>query len=500
MLSAIQEFLDDEIESNDGSSTTVTADSNEMVFSRIADNQRKVVNKNFGADSENPNMGGTPCGPRCCDRRNRPFLVLGTILVGLAVMVGVAGSLYHISKREWRENTSTGASSTVEPDIPTEYYQVGGSGQNTEELSLSPTSSPLESSTMDKHAIPDSTKDDSVVIQSPTPEPTHPQQMSNSPFTSRPKPKQKTKKPSLRPTSAPTNSPVADTTPIKEHTTFSFYVMGDVPYNRVEKLRLRDQLEEITDDAPDNNALFIVHVGDIFTAEKEACVADTYEEVADIFLDNSPLPTFILPGDNDWADCEDPDTALTRWSNTFLNFEENWSDINHVPKRVKRQSDREENFAFKYDGVLFLGFNIIGGEETWENTYEWSTRFQDCYYFAEEKINEQDDSLRAVIFFGHAFKFKKLLNMVAQTAESMGVPSMYIHGDGHKWSFRQPFDESNFWKIQVDQGGEAPPLKVTVFGSEEAALSDSHSTSKFTVANFISVDRRGGLYESDATS
>ena len=103
-------------------------------------------------------------------------------------------------------------------------------------------------------------------------------------------------------------------------------------------------------------------------------------------------------------------------------------------------------------------------------------------------------------FFGHAFKFKKLLNMVAQTAESMGVPSMYIHGDGHKWSFRQPFDESNFWKIQVDQGGEAPPLKVTVFGSEEAALSDSHSTSKFTVANFISVDRRGGLYESDATS
>ena len=532
MLSAIQEFLVEEINSND-EATTATANSNEtkvVTFSPSTDDRSKgvkVTEKRFEVDPENPNFQfgeRAPVEPRLrLDRRNRPWYVLGTVLVGLAVMVGVSGMLYRASTKEGGENANAETSPTAKPDLPTEYYQGGGSGQNTEVLPLSPTSFPLESTPIDEHSVPTSTEEVIAVTQSPTPEPTpeptlkpiaaelstqtskrptpHSQQVSTSSPTSgpKPKPKQKTSKPSSRPTSAPISSPVADTVSLKEHKTFSFYVMGDVPYNRVEKIRLRDQLEDITDDAHEDNAVFIVHVGDIFTASEEECVADTYEEVADIFLKNSPLPTFVLPGDDDWANCEDPDTAFTHWSNTFLNFEENWSGVNRVPKRVKRQNEREENFALKYDEVLFLGLNIIGGEETSENAKEWDTRFQDCFDFAEEKINEQDDSLRAVIIFGHAFKFKKLLKMVAGVTEKMGVPSMYLHSDGQKWNFRQPFDDNNFWKIQVDQGGEAPPVKVTVYGTEKAPSDDSDSTTWFTIDDFISIDRRGGLYDEDSS-
>jgi hypothetical protein len=46
--------------------------------------------------------------------------------------------------------------------------------------------------------------------------------------------------------------------------------------------------------------------------------------------------------------------------------------------------------------------------------------------------------------------------------ERWDKPVLYLHGDGHRWIKDRPFGAENILRVQVDQGGIAPPLKVTV--------------------------------------
>jgi hypothetical protein len=40
---------------------------------------------------------------------------------------------------------------------------------------------------------------------------------------------------------------------------------------------------------------------------------------------------------------------------------------------------------------------------------------------------------------------------------------LYLHGDGHRWIHDRPFKAAkNILRVQVDQGGIASPLLVTV--------------------------------------
>ena len=72
----------------------------------------------------------------------------------------------------------------------------------------------------------------------------------------------------------------------------------------------------------------------------------------------------------------------------------------------------------------------------------------------------------------------------------------YFHGNGHSWYAEEPFsDWSNFWISQVDMGGIAPPIRVTIQGTTEVAqqypprkLSPYH----IMMGPTIHIDRRGG--------
>ena len=43
-------------------------------------------------------------------------------------------------------------------------------------------------------------------------------------------------------------------------------------------------------------------------------------------LRKSPLPTFVLCGDNDYLDCKDSDKAWDRYLDTFRDFDKEWED------------------------------------------------------------------------------------------------------------------------------------------------------------------------------
>ena len=45
---------------------------------------------------------------------------------------------------------------------------------------------------------------------------------------------------------------------------------------------------------------------------------------------------------------------------------------------------------------------------------------------------------------------------------------LYIHGDGHTWERERLFDTGNVLRVQVDQGGKAPPVRVHITDDGEA--------------------------------
>ncbi len=79
----------------------------------------------------------------------------------------------------------------------------------------------------------------------------------------------------------------------------TFFSMGDIPYNAEQDLLLIQQIEQLP-----RQAEFCVHVGDIKT-QGAPCDELVFNKVFGM-LGQSPLPMFIVPGDNKWNECDNP--------------------------------------------------------------------------------------------------------------------------------------------------------------------------------------------------
>jgi hypothetical protein len=234
--------------------------------------------------------------------------------------------------------------------------------------------------------------------------------------------------------------------------TVAFYAMGDVPYAPEEDLLLPKQIANLPADGR-----FLIHVGDIKNGTTP-CDESIYTKVA-AMLGKSKLPTFIIPGDNEWNDCENPAQGWKYWQKHFNNFDTKWK-YDFV---VSRQKVRNENFTFRLDGVLFIGINLVGGRV--HDAMEWKTRHAQNITWIESTLKSNHEKFHAIVLFGHAHPminhndfFTPLLPIVKTT----NVPLLYLHGDGHKWIQDKPLGTDLITRVQVDQGGIAPPVKITV--------------------------------------
>ncbi len=144
--------------------------------------------------------------------------------------------------------------------------------------------------------------------------------------------------------------------------TFSFFVMGDTPYNKREERLLYQQISDLENEGvvsswsePIDEEPFLVHVGDLMSI-KSSCSATRYKRGSEI-LNSSSYRVIVIPGDNDWVDCPDTNIAMDRFHRYFIERE-----IGQKQKRssfqLKRQSGRRENFSFFHYDILFLGLNV----------------------------------------------------------------------------------------------------------------------------------------------
>lgn len=233
-----------------------------------------------------------------------------------------------------------------------------------------------------------------------------------------------------------------------------FSVMGDVPRSVLEDTLLQKQIETHN---RFSESEFMVHVGDIKSG-KSSCDENTYMKVAG-YLKKLHVPTFIVPGDNEWNDCLEPDEAWHFWEKYFMAFEKNWKNV----FKVKRHKARRENFALISKGVLLVGINLVGGRI--HDQAEWDQVLKCDADWIKIQFEKNRKRVRAAVVFAQANpneKHELFMNQFREAARFFKKPVLFIHGDGHKWIYDDPWIEPNIVRVQVDQGGIAPPLQVTV--------------------------------------
>jgi len=275
-----------------------------------------------------------------------------------------------------------------------------------------------------------------------------------------------------------------------------FSAMGCGPYTPPDKpavaFYVRQENRERTSE-------FMVHLGDVFkspqvkrptdgaassptkTSEPEPPGPDQmpteaeYHWTADLLTNGNTIPTWIVVGDNEWNDLEDPVQGWKWWQKYYARLEEHFQP----GWKTERQPERPENFAFVRKGVGFIGINLPGGRV--HDASEWAVRLpQDADWIKQVLSRPSMSDVRCAVVLCQANpftikagepkdKFKAFLIPFRQAAAEWRKPLLFLHSDGHVWVDDQPWPEKNIRRIQVDKWDvKYPTLQVTVADEGDA--------------------------------
>src|SRR4051812_35801803 len=229
----------------------------------------------------------------------------------------------------------------------------------------------------------------------------------------------------------------------------TFSAMGDVPYKAWEDELLVKQVRKIPRESE-----FVVHVGDIQENQHEkGCNEEKFIKVEKI-LSRSPRPLFMIPGDNEYNDCLNIDEAWGWWVKHFMRFDQRWQHR----FRVFRQLEREENFAFVDNGVLFVSIFLVSVRI--QDKEEWKRRHDQDMQWVAQTMRVFKDQVGSAVIFSHAFPTTALhpgcFDRLSEAGKFFEKPVLYLQGDGHKWIYDHPFKAKNMLRVQVDMGAIAP--------------------------------------------
>lgn len=258
---------------------------------------------------------------------------------------------------------------------------------------------------------------------------------------------------------------------------FSFYVMADTPFTKLEETKLRSQmtdLKEYSQNNPSRNIKFGVHLGG--TQKVSECAESTYENHA-YLISEGPRPTFVTPGKRDWFDCTQQEEAFGFFmkyfgsdliSRQFENF-----DIRH-------SKESKELFSLYVEGILFVGLHMVDPPTNHENSSSRDKRMKaNMQWFAESiEGNFAEREIRGVVVLGHAGRSERNKKFFEQmrkyfdgsTRQTLHV--LYIHGDGLSWKVDK--DLSPFYDVQIDQGGLAEPCIIDVAPQRNGKIQSIH--------------------------
>jgi hypothetical protein len=276
----------------------------------------------------------------------------------------------------------------------------------------------------------------------------------------------------------------------------TFSAMGCGPYTPPDRPAAAFYVQQ---ENRERTSEFMVHLGDVFKqpplkkpgeaaaspakkpSQAEPPLPDQmpteaeYRQTADLLATGNTIPTWILLGDNEWSDLEDPAQGWKWWQKYYSKFEERFQ----AAWKTERPPERPENFAFVRKGVVFTGINLVGGRV--HDASEWALRLpQDATWIKEVLSRPSMRDVRAAVVLCHANpfvlkpgdpkdKFKPFVLPFREAAADWKKPLLFLHADGHVWIDDQPWPEKNIRRVQVDKWDtKFPTVQFTVGDSGDA--------------------------------
>lgn len=244
----------------------------------------------------------------------------------------------------------------------------------------------------------------------------------------------------------------------------TFYVTSDVPYDAIAEEKMSKDIANIPGDAE-----FIVHLGNIQEASVTFCPTSRYTDVASL-LQKSPVPVFVLPGEEDWTQCPNPSDSFEDWVNAFGSFD---SYFNHGFD-LFRDRENPEAFAMLHKGVLFMGLHIVSGPFIDED--ERSARENEMLTFYFGMTNLYKGQFRSIVLLGNAKPSPMqddFFNSIFTSLKPIGKPVAYIHANSGTNDIMEysPFeDQPLIYGIEIENGGRNPPLRIVVSSGDRPFL------------------------------
>jgi len=146
--------------------------------------------------------------------------------------------------------------------------------------------------------------------------------------------------------------------------------------------------------------------------------------------------------------------------------------------RVRRQDLLEENIAFLWRNVQFIGLNLVGGFVY--DADRWQARLEANLHWMNENVDKNMDKIDLVIVFGHSepdedneYFFTKWVEDVKRWRKSV----LYVHLASDAPMVQRVVDRMSFpsgISFLGVQGGVWPPTKIEV-STQEREISVYHN-------------------------
>jgi hypothetical protein len=273
-------------------------------------------------------------------------------------------------------------------------------------------------------------------------------------------------------------------------TSYSFAVIGDLPYGSTELGLFPGKIRQINAD-PD--VRMVGHLGDIGTGN---CSTSYYQKILanfETFVD----PLVYTPGDNEWADCHrasvgqaNPLERLSAVRSIF--FPTAGRTLGQNKLSVTAQSGYKENVSFAAGGLTLATLHVVGSENDlrpWNGLgFSKATTAQVSEVTARVAAaaaqirsvfsSAKAANSRAVVLMtqadmfapgtqnaGYRNAFQSVVRTIASESKSFQRPVFLFNGDTHSYLQDRPLMSSK-WLSFYGVSGSVPNLtRVTIKGA-----------------------------------
>ncbi len=293
--------------------------------------------------------------------------------------------------------------------------------------------------------------------------------------------------------------------------TFTFALIGDVPYAHRDSLRFARVIDQIN---ADRDVQWVIHAGDVKSGGQpctDAFLAERLER-----FNRFEYPFILTPGDNEWTDCHkknagrfDPLERLRKLRSLF--YPRAGMTLGKRPMRVESQasfpeySEFIENVRWERAGVHFATVHIVGSrnglaafqrrDSTEVGTIPMRTERHDAAVerrtragiaWLREAFAAAGESGKGLFLTLHATMgleqkpkpdpphFQEVLDVLREETARFGRPVVLAHGDSHYFRIDKPLRRkgggkriANFTRVETFGASDVHWIEVTVDPASE---------------------------------